>query len=194
MSAVYVQSEPDLASGSPTTAKLSSKASRPSPVNTGLAVALLLGNVVSTGAPTHVEIALAPSWTAIQTRIDIGEVQQVASLAERLRRLKETTGLSWAQLGELFGVSRRSMHFWVQGGNITAEHANRFSSLQAEIAALDVGVPGATRSRLLAPDASGTSPFARMVQEAYGDRLFAGRPPLEQLETSAAMTRDSHER
>lgn len=39
--------------------------------------------------------------------------------AENLKVLQETSGLSWEQLSKLFGVGRRTLHLWANGGRMS---------------------------------------------------------------------------
>ena len=38
--------------------------------------------------------------------------------ADELRWLKAHSGLTWEQLGKAFGVSRRAVHLWANGGRM----------------------------------------------------------------------------
>src|SRR6266542_2454198 len=44
------------------------------------------------------------------------------SVALSVRHLYEASGLTWEQLARLFGVSRRAVHNWANGGRMTARH------------------------------------------------------------------------
>ena len=56
--------------------------------------------------------------------------------AERVRRLKSESGLTWDQLRRLFGVSRRSMHLWAGGARMNARNAERLAYLEQVVRAL----------------------------------------------------------
>ena len=97
------------------------------------------------------------------------------STAEAVRSVGERSGLSWDQVGRLFGVSRRSVHKWLNGGAMTAHHADRLGEL-TRIVYSHTGSAAQVRAQLLAPDTEGRSAFDRLVVEARG-----GRERLPQL-------------
>ena len=75
-------------------------------------------------------------WTSISTPITAPSslvVSSAGSLANRVEDLKARTGLSWTQFSSLFGVTRRAVHFWARGGNMTDEHVARLSALQQSL-------------------------------------------------------------
>ncbi len=89
------------------------------------------------GLPSAVMVGNVPRRTEITS----------AGIAE-LRRLG---GLTWEQVAELFGVSRRSVHFWASGKPMTVEHDQKLCRI------LDVlrgaGRPAdSMRAHLLASD------------------------------------------
>ena len=56
--------------------------------------------------------------------------------AERVRRLKKESGLTWDQLRRLFGVSERSLHLWAGGARMNARNAERLAYLEQVVSAL----------------------------------------------------------
>ena len=56
--------------------------------------------------------------------------------ADRVRRLKRESGLTWDQLRRLFGVSVRSLHLWAGGARMNARNAERLTYLEQVIHAL----------------------------------------------------------
>ena len=75
-------------------------------------------------------------WTSISTTITTPSslvVPSAGSLADRVEGLKTRTGLSWTQFSSLFGVTRRAVHFWARGGNMTDEHVARLGALQQSL-------------------------------------------------------------
>lgn len=96
--------------------------------------------------------------------------------------LRRLTGLTWEQLAAVFGVSRRSLHFWASGKPINAaneEHLRR--SLQVIMRA-DRGSADANRAMLL-HDHDGVLPLDLLIRREYGELLRRvgegpGRPQL----------------
>lgn len=82
-----------------------------------------------------------------------------ARLAEAVRRLHQESGLTWAQLAKLFGVSRRALHNWAANGRMNAVHAERLASLTRLIGTLPETDPDARRARMLTPDEMGRSMY-----------------------------------
>jgi DNA-binding transcriptional regulator YiaG len=87
-----------------------------------------------------------------------------ASIADALRRIHAQSRLTWSEIAGTLGVSRRTVHNWLAGMVVSPRHAADVASLTQLINEHTVTghPPEATRSRLIAPDASGQSPLARM--------------------------------
>lgn len=81
----------------------------------------------------------APSSDLAVTRSDKDEVAWV----------KEHSGLTWEQLGRIFGVSRRSVHLWANGGRMNEANAAHLRAFAALVKNLDGVDPTTTRARLL---------------------------------------------
>ena len=110
------------------------------------------------------------------THLTIGSVYE-ETLGEQIRDVKEATGLTWGQFADLFGVSRRSVHLWVGGGNISADHIARFEMIRAKISRLGTLTPIETRAALFTLGANGVSPYAELVAEISGpSSSYIARP------------------
>lgn len=117
------------------------------------------------------------SWTtATQT------TQRPMDNSGTVRRLKQRSGLSWRELADAFGVSRRSLHFWVNGGNMAQANIQRLQQLTGDIASFGNRVPALVRSELLRPDTSGMSQLDRWVAEATPMRVSDRTSPIGQLD------------
>jgi transcriptional regulator with XRE-family HTH domain len=99
-----------------------------------------------------------------------------AELAEQagggIAKLRLLTGLTWEQLARLFGVSRRSLHYWAGGepmANANEEHLQRLLALVGRI---DRGSPAANRTVLMAVREDGSIPFDLLANHQY-DRAVA---------------------
>ena len=94
-----------------------------------------------------------------------GEEQPVdtgAAIAE-LRRL---SGLTWEQLARLFGVARRSLHFWASGKPLNASNEERLRRLIAVLRQADRGNAQENRAMLFG-DHDGTVPFDLLAEGQY---------------------------
>lgn len=89
------------------------------------------------------------------------------STAEAIMEIRRRSGLTWQELGELFDVSRRSIHHWANGKSVSAGNDRTIRRMLAAIRHLDRGSQRDTRALLLSVDqATGASPL---------DLLQAGR-------------------
>jgi transcriptional regulator with XRE-family HTH domain len=96
--------------------------------------------------------------TAVARREDTG-----VAIAE-LRRL---SGLTWEQLARLFAVTRRSLHFWASGKQLTSANEERLNRMLAVIRKIDRGSASSTRAALFQPSADGHLPFDMLVDGRY---------------------------
>ncbi|MGE3536374.1 MAG: XRE family transcriptional regulator [Candidatus Tectimicrobiota bacterium] len=97
-----------------------------------------------------------------------------------LMELRRLSGLTWDQLAQLFGSTRRSLHFWASGKPLSAAHEAQLSRLLALMRRLDRGSPQANRALLLGLQPDGSLPFARLVAGCYDAvlaQLGAGTAP-----------------
>ena len=113
------------------------------------------------------------------------------SLAE-LRRL---SGLTWDQLGNLFGVSRRAVHFWASGEPMTAAHELHLHKALDVVRQSNRGSARSNRSALMTVTSS-RSPFellkSREFDEALarlGRRPQTPRPKRRELDARAKAER-----
>lgn len=109
--------------------------------------------------------------------------------------IRRISGLSWQQVADAAGVSRRSVHYWVNGGNISKLHRDRLQQLASEVDGLSYLAPETVRAHLMERDSSGQTILGRMAagREAQArtgptvvDRMFATgpEPAVEQLGSS----------
>ena len=113
-----------------------------------------------------------------------GQIEPVPSesTGEAVLEIRRRSGLTWEELGELFEVSRRSLHHWASGKPASAEHERKIRRMLASIRWLDQGDQAATRARLLAVDEHlGVSVFDLWKQGRFEDAGTqpAGNRPLE---------------
>jgi DNA-binding transcriptional regulator YiaG len=87
------------------------------------------------------------------------------NMGQLVQDLKEATGLTWSQFADLFGVSRRAVHFWVSGGNISADHIALFESIRARVSRLGKMTAAETRSALFTLGENGMSLYATLIGE-----------------------------
>ena len=74
--------------------------------------------------------------------------------AEAVLEIRRRSGLTWEELGELFDVSRRSVHHWANGKPAAAGHQRTIRKMLAAVRRLDRGSQAGTRALLLTIDRS----------------------------------------
>lgn len=89
-----------------------------------------------------------------------------------IAELHRVTGLTWEQLARLFGVSRRSLHFWASGKPMAPANEEHLQRLRAVIGKIDRGSARENRAALLAPGEDGSLPFDLLAAGHY-ERAFA---------------------
>lgn len=72
----------------------------------------------------------------------------VVSTRSAISELRLLSGLTWDQLGELFGVSRRSVHYWVSGQALNREHERHVREVLDIVKVADRGSAQANRAML----------------------------------------------
>jgi len=96
-------------------------------------------------------------------------VAEARSDRDEVTWIKDHSGLTWEQLGKVFGVSRRAVHMWANGGRLNESNARRLREFSAIIRGIEssiaVSTPEATRSRLLEVEADGLSIVDRLRLE-----------------------------
>ena len=131
------------------------------------------------------------SWGLVGTRTG-AEPEATRRAIANLRRI---SGLTWRQLGQLLGVSRRSVHYWASGEPLNADNEQRLMRVLDIVRAADRGRARSTRAALL--DASdGTTPFDMLAAMRFDDArrtLGQGRagpvPALAELSAEAKAAR-----
>jgi DNA-binding transcriptional regulator YiaG len=103
--------------------------------------------------------------------------------AEMVQKLRDMTGLTWAQLAQLFGVSRRAVHNWANGGRMNARHAELLGQLERTVRDLPGSDAASRRASLLAAGDDGLSIFDRLRGRRASDSSDISGTPFgpEQL-------------
>lgn len=111
-----------------------------------------------------------PNWGRREARIGNRPLATRKAISE-LRRI---SGLTWEQLGQLLGVSRRSVHFWASGKPLNAGNEKRLMQVLDIVRAADRGNARSTRAAMM--DVSqGTTPFDMLAARRFDDaRLILG--------------------
>lgn len=138
--------------------------------------------------------ASGDGWVELEGQ---GAEQQRDATREAVSELRRISGLTWEQLGQLFAVSRRSVHFWASGKPLNAENETRLLQVLDIVRTADRGDARSTRSALLDVH-DGSSAFDLLVEERFDEaraRLGVGggggrpRPVLGELSAEAKAAR-----
>jgi len=84
-----------------------------------------------------------------------------------VRWIHEASGLTWEQMGRLFGVSRRTVHLWANGSGLNAANSEALYELVALVRSADSATPAEVRAALLRPDEHGRSALDRFRQNRH---------------------------
>lgn len=115
--------------------------------------------------------ASSPSWQMPDPTEPLEDTRDAIS---DLRRI---SGLTWEQLAELFGVSRRSVHFWASGKPLNAANEQRLLRTLDVVRYADRGTARLTRAAL-STSRGGSSPFDLLVAERFDEaRALLGAGP-----------------
>lgn len=118
------------------------------------------------------------------------------STSTSIAELRRRSGLTWDQLAHLFGVARRSVHFWVSGKALNASNEEHLARLLAVMRYIDRGDARATRTALMTPLPDGTIPLDLLEHrdfEIVMQRLGKGSghviPSMKPLSLEAKLER-----
>ena len=106
--------------------------------------------------------------------------------AEAILEIRRRSGLIWEELGDLFGVSRRSVHHWANGRPVSAGHDRMIRRMLAAVRNLDRGDQERTRALLLTVDeCMGISAFDLLRDGRFDEamRRVDSIPPVEPQST-----------
>ena len=135
--------------------------------------------------------ASGPSRNAMVTQVEV-ETEATRKAVSELRRV---SGLTWEQLAGLFGVSRRSVHFWASGRPLNAANHERLMRVLDVVRHADRGTARGTRAALLEAR-EGTTAFEMLADQRFWEaRMALGRgrtrlvPSLTPLSEAAQTAR-----
>ncbi len=132
-----------------------------------------------------------PAWD----RVDCQVAREPEATRKAISELRRISGLTWEQLGQLFEVSRRSLHFWASGKPLSCANEERLMRVLDIVREADRGSARSTRAILLAAS-DGLTPFSLLIAQRFEEarnRLGRGRsrpaPALADLSEKATAAR-----
>ena len=115
--------------------------------------------------------------------------------SDAIAELRRTSGLTWDQIGRLFGVSRRSVHFWASGKPMNVANEQHLLQVLDVVRRADRGDARSNRAVLFEVSADGT-PFDLLASKRFDEAgALLGRGPgsrrltLRPLDAKAAAER-----
>lgn len=90
------------------------------------------------------------------------------SASREIQELKSTSGLTWDRLGQIFGVSRRSLHNWADGNSISSKNHQKLTKILLLLEKVTQGSPGLNR-KLLLSIREGVVPIDLLVEGRFED-------------------------
>jgi hypothetical protein len=109
--------------------------------------------------------------------------------------LRRLSGLTWDQLASLFGVARRSVHFWASGKSLNAINEDRLNRILSVVRRIDRGSATDNRTAIMSAQKDGTIPLDLLKSDRFDevvDRLGeGGQRPRVVLTPLSAQARES---
>ena len=126
-------------------------------------------------------------WDLVRNRTGHEPVATRKAISE-LRRI---SGLTWQQLGQLLGVSRRSVHYWASGKPLNAGNQERLMRVLDIVRAAYRGSARGTRAALL--DAGeGTTTLDMLAAQRFDDaRSALGQGRARPVPALAALSAEA---
>lgn len=113
-----------------------------------------------------------------------------------IHEIKKTSGLTWDQLAQLFNVSRRSLHFWASGKQLSSSNEEDLYRLVEVFRYINRGNADINRQALISAQENGQIPFALLKERRYeetkkllGQGKARPKPQLKPLSKEASLLR-----
>lgn len=129
------------------------------------------------GSPTSanaVAAALTSDSTSAKPRMMAPTLEEAQGGTEasggKIAEARRLSGLTWEQLADAMGVTRRTLHLWANGRPIGAANEERLARLLGALRVVDRGTARANRLAIMSPlDRDGRLPFDLLSQEKFSD-------------------------
>ena len=128
-------------------------------------------------------LVVAPvEWMQPDSVSSVAEYKAQLSPGKQVARLREISGLSTDQLAKLFGVTRRSVHNWINGHRMANRHQERLTFVNEKIRALPGETPEEKRNSLFYSVES-RSPYQKLIDSVQRNQRihFKALAPIERL-------------
>lgn len=147
---------------------------------TGTATAFPPGDVVAPRlTPAHAQTS---SGSQFESQSPEREVAPVRTDRDDIRWIHQASGLTWEQLGRIFGVSRRAVHMWANGSRMNSANAETLAALVRAVKAAPTLDADACRTWLLRPGSDGRSEIDH-IRERRSNVFRINQPSLRAADT-----------
>lgn len=131
-----------------------------------------LRSLMGAGRTVRGELAPFAELKSVGVSSRLVDTDKPRSDREEIAWIKEHSGLTWDQLGRVFGVSRRAVHMWANGGRLNELNARHLREFSATVRKLEATTPEPTpemiRAQLLQVESDGYSIVDRLRRERSG--------------------------
>ena len=134
---------------------------------TPILVGVLLAGLGATTVPVPTEISSTTAYVLEHSTTAGATVATESKAGAQIGELRRLTGFTWDQLAHLFGLSRRSLHFWASGKPMASSNEEHLHRLLATVRRLDRGSAQENRTLLLTASRSGEVPLDLLVARQY---------------------------
>ena len=152
------------------------------PVQIVQRASVLAPEIVSSTRTRPAGLLDRPGSVSIVPSVKAREAAALTEASAELRWIHEASGLTWEQLGRVFGVSRRAVHMWATGARMNAANAEALFALAELLRGAPSDAVDSRRSWLLRPDTEGRSPLDRFRDKRRAD-VQINRPVVRAGET-----------
>lgn len=128
----------------------------------------------------HQKLLTPSSADADPIAINLADPVSPADPASQVAELRRLSGLTWAQLSELFGVSNRTLFNWAEGKQLHPDNQRQLAEHLSAIQYIDRGSASENRALLFSP-----SPDSR----TYFELLKSGDLELFKADAGAGQSR-----
>jgi DNA-binding transcriptional regulator YiaG len=135
-------------------------------------VGVLLAGIGTTATlPSPRETLSAAAYVLEHSTTAGTTVSTHSNAGAQIGELRRLTGFTWDQLANLFGLSRRSLHFWASGKPMASSNEEHLHRLLAAVRKVDQGSAAKNRTLLLSPSRSGEVPTDLLAAQKYDHAL-----------------------
>lgn len=143
-------------------------------MNTNITMALKAG-ILSPGTGSSIGDNLAMFFSRFnvsnsgETIEEFAAMAELTSASEILKEIKNSTGLSWKRMAELFSVSRRAVYDWLEGKPMSDHNYSKLCKVEEALKPIKYDTPYQMRTLLLFGNRAGENPYQLLKQSRYAE-------------------------